>query len=673
MYSTSLAFRFLCLLLSVGSLMSPVSANAEGPNSRPALISDIAAVDEISDLQLSADNTTLLYTVSRTLNDLDRRGRELWRVPASVAGAIPSLLMATDRPFSQPRWLPNNRRISFLAEFQGRQQVWTADTNGQNASPVTHVTGVISDYQWSPDGKRLLLSYRTATPPGSDKPWVIDRYQFKRDGVGYVTGSDVVQLYLIDVKGQGASEPQRLTRDSDLEERQARWSPDGKFIAFLGNDDQRSNSRRTETLFVVPADTNELPKALAPARSVSGNSIAWAPDSQRLAFLTSENAEHDFREHLHLASIRVDGSGLRPLTKNLDLGVSAPAFSSDGRNLRFLVTGDRRQGVFDLDLKAQSLKPWVDGAFIVSEFAQTPKGIAYIASGDTRPPEVFVATGLPAKSLPDVSLSRRHDALNREVTWQPAQAISFKSSDGSLISGLLTLPAGSSGKNLPTLLRIHGGPNAQDSHGFVFERQLFAARGYAVLNVNYRGSAGRGRAYSHAIFADWGNLEVKDLLAGVDYLVDAGIADPQRLGIGGWSFGGLLTDYVIASDKRFKAAISGAGSGNRLGLFGHDQWIQLWQAEYPAPWQAPDQWIKVSYPFFHADRINTPTLFLGGDKDWSVPLLGSEQMYQALKVTGVPTQLIVYPGEGHQLTRPSFVVDRLQRYLDWYGRWIVNP
>lgn len=671
MYLKTLASRHLFAFLTLGALVLISSANAVEPKPRLAQIADINSVDDISDVQSSADGTSVFYTVSRAQADQDRRIRELWRVSTRDEAQAPTLILGSDRPFSQPRWLPDNRGISFLADYQGRQQVWTADAKGQNPRPISHVNGVISDYQWAPDGRRLLLSYRTATPAGINQPWVIDRYQFKRDGVGYVTGSDVAQLYLLSLDGQRAGEPQRLTRDTDLEERQARWSPDGKFIAYLGNADQLSNTRRTETLFVVSADTQAVPKALAPARSGAGNAIAWSPDSQRLAFLTSENAERDFREHLHLASIRIDGTELTHLTTDFDLGVSAPVYSPDGEHVRFIVTGDRRQGVFDLNLRDHKLSPGIDGALSVTEFTQVPQGIAYIASSDTRPPELFIAAGSPVSKLPDLSLSRRHDALNSQVLWQPTQAISFKSSDGVLITGLLTLPPGSAGKKLPTLLRIHGGPNAQDSHGFVFERQLFSSKGYTVLNVNYRGSAGRGRAYSSAIFADWGNLEVKDLLAGVDYLVKTGIADPERLGVGGWSFGGLLTDYVIASDNRFKAAISGAGSGNRLGLFGHDQWIQLWQAEYPEPWQAPDQWIKVSYPFFHADRIKTPTLFMGGDRDWSVPLLGSEQMYQALKVTGVPTQLIVYPGEGHQLNRPSFVVDRLQRYLDWYGRWTL--
>jgi dipeptidyl aminopeptidase/acylaminoacyl peptidase len=220
------------------------------------------------------------------------------------------------------------------------------------------------------------------------------------------------------------------------------------------------------------------------------------------------------------------------------------------------------------------------------------------------------------------------------------------------------------------LLRIHGGPTSQDAHGFNVERQLFAAHGYAVLNVNYRGSTGRGHAYSTAINADWGQKEVLDLLAMVDAAVATGNIDPDKLGVGGWSYGGILTDYTIASTTRFKAASSGAGTGNILGFYGIDQYILQYDNELGPPWKNLDAYIKLSYPFLHADRIKTPTLFMGGDKDFNVPVTGGEQMYEALKSVGTPAELIVYPGEFHGFTRPSFILDRYKRWFDWYDKYV---
>jgi dipeptidyl aminopeptidase/acylaminoacyl peptidase len=202
------------------------------------------------------------------------------------------------------------------------------------------------------------------------------------------------------------------------------------------------------------------------------------------------------------------------------------------------------------------------------------------------------------------------------------------------------------------------------------ERQFFAAHGYVVLAINYRGSSGRGAAFARSIFADWGDKEVADLLAGVDYAVQKGIADPQHLGVGGWSYGGILTDYTIASDARFKAAISGAGSANQLSMYGSDQYILQYENELGPPWRTQDTWLKASYPFFHADRIHTPTLFMGGLKDFNVPVAGGEQMYEALRNLGVTTELVVYPGQYHLFTRPSYMHDRLERYLAWFDKYV---
>jgi dipeptidyl aminopeptidase/acylaminoacyl peptidase len=202
------------------------------------------------------------------------------------------------------------------------------------------------------------------------------------------------------------------------------------------------------------------------------------------------------------------------------------------------------------------------------------------------------------------------------------------------------------------------------------ERQFFAARGYVVLAINYRGSTGRGQRFARALTAHWGHRDVEDLRAGLDYVVRQGIADPARLGIGGWSYGGMLTDYFIASDTRMKAAISGAGSANETAMYGTDEYVVEWNAELGPPWRDTAAWLSNSYAFFHAGRIKTPTLFMGGEKDFNVPIAGSEQMYQALRTLGVPTQLVIYPGEYHILTRPSFLVDREQRFLDWMDKYL---
>ena len=191
-----------------------------------------------------------------------------------------------------------------------------------------------------------------------------------------------------------------------------------------------------------------------------------------------------------------------------------------------------------------------------------------------------------------------------------------------------------------------------------------------MILPNPRGSTRRGEKYALGIYAAWGSVDVQDDLAAVDDAVARGIADPERLGVGGWSYGGLSTNYLIASTTRFKAATSGASISNVLAGFGTDEYIRDYEAELGSPWEHPDTWLKISYPFYHADRIKTPTLFLCGESDFNVPALNSEQMYEALRVLDVPTELVIYPGQFHGLTTPSYLVDRLKRYLDWYAKWM---
>ena len=251
----------------------------------------------------------------------------------------------------------------------------------------------------------------------------------------------------------------------------------------------------------------------------------------------------------------------------------------------------------------------------------------------------------------------------------PVEDITVRSKDGTVETGLLVRPIGATGKS-PAILQVHGGPVSQFENGFDFYWQLLAAKGYAVIGMNPRGSSGRGEKYALGIWADWGNKDAQDVLAGVDYAVKAGIADSSRLGIGGWSYGAILTNYVIAQDTRFKAATSGAGISNILAGFGTDMYVREYTAELGVPWKNTATYLRLSSPFLHADRIRTPTLFLCGEKDFNVPLLNSEQMYQALRSLGIPTRLIIYPGQNHGLSKPSYQRHRYEQYLAWYGEYL---
>ncbi len=367
---------------------------------------------------------------------------------------------------------------------------------------------------------------------------------------------------------------------------------------------------------------------------------------------------------------------MRDLSGALDRAVTGYATAADGKAFDALIEDDRH--LYPLRIPFDGAAPArpaaADGA--TTDIATGGGHTVVLFSNDSAAPEVQAVDHGALRTL-----THENDALLAGLSLGPVTDLSFRSRDGTEIHGLLVRPADYvPGRRYPAILWIHGGPDGEDEHSLLFdgyplqlERQLLAAQGYVVLAVNYRGSSGRGSAFQQAIAADWGHKEVQDLLAGADQLVSSGIADASRLGIGGWSYGGLLTDYTIASDRRFRAAVSGVGSANQLALYGSDEYILQENNELGPPWKDPATWLKVSYPFFHADRITTPTLFMGGEKDFNVPVTGGEQLYAALRTLGVPAQLVVYPGQYHILTRPSYIRDRAQRILDWYARYLQAP
>jgi dipeptidyl aminopeptidase/acylaminoacyl peptidase len=503
------------------------------------------------------------------------------------------------------------------------------------------------------------------------RPIVIDTLQFKQDKEGYLSADTVTHLYLLDVHS-GAC--QALTADPKRQDSAPAFSADGRRLAFVGNRLGGTKDVGRDDLYLMPVSVGAKPSKLLSTYSPNHQHLQWSPDGTLIAFLHGDAPKFNAYITDALAVADVNSDKVRALTENLDRAVIDPQFSADGHSIRFAVEDDGYQYPAEVNLATGAVTRLAEST-VASELVSRGDHTAVLASSDHSPPEVYA---LEAGKLR--RLSHHNDALFAELTLGSVEDLKFRNRSGIEVHGQIVKPPDySAGHRYPTIVWIHGGPNGQDDHslelwgyGPPLERQLFATHGYVVLAINYRGGTGRGAQYARAIVADWGNKEVEDLLAGVDATIAQGIADPQRLGIGGWSYGGILTDYTIASDARFKAAISGAGSGNQTAMYGADEYIVEYNAELGPPWKDTPLWMKMSYPFFHADRISTPTLFLGGDKDFDVPVAGGEQMYQALRTLGVPAQLIVYPGEYHTLTRPSFLIDRWQRYLQWMDRYLKD-
>jgi dipeptidyl aminopeptidase/acylaminoacyl peptidase len=303
------------------------------------------------------------------------------------------------------------------------------------------------------------------------------------------------------------------------------------------------------------------------------------------------------------------------------------------------------------------------GSYTSIDINSSGQMVALYGNKDT-PNEIYIRKGTGFSRL--TNISAEFLAPLKPIYVKGFEAIA---SDKNQVNGILYLPD-SAAKNLPLILFIHGGPVAQDEYAFDMSRQILAGAGFAVAAVNYRGSSGRGIAYTKAIYADWGNKEVKDIIGVADHLIKTGIADPNKLGIGGWSYGGILTNYTIATDTRFKAAVSGAGSSLQMALYGSDQYITQYEEELGKPWKNPKKWMDLSYPFYKVEQIKTPTVFMASEDDFNVPVIGAEQMYQAFKSTGIPTELVIYPNQHHGVRVPSYIIHRYKKHIDWYNKYL---
>ena len=661
------------------------AAAAAGPE--PFGPADLLQERGVSEPVISPDGRWVAYLGSETDTAKDAFNTELWL--ASWDGSKNTRLTHTSQSESQPRWSPDGRRLAFLVarpavagkddpDAKGKEadaitQIWLLDRDGGEPEQLTAFAGPVADFAWSPDGQQIAViawdedSRKTKDPDATAPPIVLDRYYFKEDYTGYV-GPEHKHLYLFDVATRKAT---RLTTSNNDETRPA-WSPDGRQLAFLGRESADPDRGSRFTMFVMPPAAGAVPRRLVEFQGETGDSAwmsapQWSPDGKRIAYTAGGDPKLIYYATYGPWVIDAAGGTPKKLAAALDRNLTQPRWTGDGKSLYLLLEDDRNQQLVSVAIADDRLRAVTTGRREVAAFSVgSGNRIALLQSTVDRPAEVFALErdGLrPLSRQNDDWLAARHIAATEEI--------SVRSRDGARISGFIVKPHDwKKGRKYPAILSIHGGPVAQYANTWMAEWQVLAAAGYVVIAANPRGSSGRGQDFSTAIYADWGVKDSEDVLAAVDYAVKQGIADPKRLGVGGWSYGAILTNQVIARDSRFKAAISGAGASNAFAGYGTDMYIREYEAELGRPWENPEAYMNVSYPFFHAGKISTPTLFLCGERDFNVPLLNSEQMYQALKSRGIDTRLVIYPGQFHGFDVPSYIEDRMRRYLDWYGRYL---
>jgi dipeptidyl aminopeptidase/acylaminoacyl peptidase len=661
------------MLLATGLVVAAQTTPATPEAPRHLEVDDILRLREPSDPQLSPDGRWLAYVVTRQDIEKDTSPTRIWMVPTEGGEPVP--LTAESESSSHPRWSPDGRYLAFLsARSEGQTQVWTLFREGGEARQLTATAQSVKAFEWSPDGTRMVLvlqdptaaelaakeegaAYKEKTQPA----WVITRRQFKTDYVGYLDNRRT-HLYLLDISSKALSQ---LTT-GDFDDSEPAWSPDGGRIAFTSNRTADADANYNSDIWVVAAAEAPGEPSRVTANPGPDATPSWSPDGTLIAHTSNTDVTAMLYSTAHLAVSRSDGSGSRVLTAALDRMVYGPRFAPDGAAIYAMLQDEGEQPLARVALADGAVTRVLGGRRTVTEFALGAGGeIAAMVSEPQLPPEAFLSTG---------GEFEQRTFLNREllagVELATVEKVRFASPDGTEIESFAFKPPGFvAGQRYPTILDIHGGPQDQYDYRFHFEAQLYAANGYLVLHPNPRGSTGYGQDFCLAIWQAWGESDFEDVMAAVDDAVARGWADPERLGVTGWSYGGMLTNHVITKTDRFKAAATGASATLYVVNYGHDMYQRWWEQELGLPWrpEARALYEKLS-PFNRVERVVTPTLILGGEEDWNVPIINSEQLYLALLRLGVETELVVYPGEYHGIDTPSHFRDLYRRYLAWFDR-----
>jgi dipeptidyl aminopeptidase/acylaminoacyl peptidase len=625
---------------------------------------DLFRMKSISSPKLSPDGQWIMYSLSKADSAKDRYESKLYMMSTDGKETIQ---LTDERSAGSPAWSPDNAYISFLSKSKVEaepSQLFLMNRKGGEPMQLTHIKGEIFRYKWFEDGKRILLEIRDPNTADTAKtkirkPYEIDRFHFKDDADGYLDNRKV-HLYVFDLHTKKLD---TLTR-GEKNETNATITRDGQFIAYVSNvtlDPDRNANTDIFLMNVISRKTEQITHYPG-----SDNNPEFSPDGTHLSFNRS-TGQGNFTMYelseLHLYSI--SSKSITNISSSLDRSIEETSWSPDSKFIYALIENDRKQNIISFDLQ-NNKTTWITdqtGVYASLEIGEKGEMLALYSDMHT-PREIYFNKGNGFKRLTNIS-----DEFRSPLKTIYVKGIEAISSDKNKVSGILYLPD-STARNLPLILFIHGGPVAQDDYSFDMSRQILAGAGFAVAAVNYRGSSGRGKEYTKSIYGDWGNKEVKDIIAIANQLIKDGVVDANKLGIGGWSYGGILTNYTIATDTRFKAAVSGAGSSFQLSLYGTDQYITQYEEELGKPWKNPKKWMDLSYPFFKVEQIKTPTLFMASEDDFNVPVVGAEQMYQAFKSTGIPTELIIYPNQHHGIRVPSYIIHRHYKHINWFNKYL---
>ena len=618
-------------------------------------------VQAIAEVVPSPDGAQAAWTQTRSILETEKSEARTHIWIARASGDDRLQLTYGDKSATNPRFSPDGHTVFFLSEREGKAAVYRIAIDGGEAERITEFKGTVAGYELSPNGKWIAFTGRE--PDAED-----DRAKKEKRDYRVIDDSPKnAALWISPVDADiGGKRTVRQLDAGPYNITSPEWSPDSRRIAFETRPTPDADNGSKSDIFEVDIETARV-KAIAATRATEAQP-RYSRDGRYLAFVRSSDPPNAFAGN-RIVLYSLDNGQIRELPATHDESPFLIDWAKDSRSIYFLEAKGTRSVVYAMPVDGPArvaympTKGTIGGARMNS--TGTYLGLARQSSDE--PVEAFI---MPASGGEPMRLS----AANTDLAKPPlgeTRLIHWKSKDGKEVEGLLTLPVGyTPGKTVPLILNIHGGPAGAFSESFIGAAGLypiasFAAKGWAVLRPNPRGSSAYGRVFRAANKNDWGGGDYNDLMSGVDSVVAQGIADPAKLAVMGWSYGGFMTNWVITQTTRFKAAAAGAGLSSMPSMWGTNDIPGILDDYFSGtPMDQSDLYVKLS-PLYHVKNVTTPTLILHGEQDIRVPTSQGYEMYNALKRKGVETQMVVYPRTPHGPREPKFVLDIMQRHIEW--------